>query len=73
MKNTEPNCYSRFKWVSPFCHGIALLAVACGPYFFPIIYWKFSALVFLYGLCRLVYMFICGLITIYRVTHIQDL
>lgn len=73
MENPEPNNYARFKWVSPFCHVIALLIVASGPHLFPIIYWKFTALVLLYGFCRLIYMFVCGLIIIYRATHVRDL
>jgi hypothetical protein len=73
MENTEQNNYNKFKWISPFCHLIALLTIITGPFLFPIIYWKLTTIIIFYGILRLVYMLVCGVIVIYRTLNIKDL
>lgn len=73
MEISEDNNYAKFKWISPFCHIMALVIVITGPFVFPIIYWNFFNIVILYGICRLIYMFVCGLIVIFRTMKINDL
>ena len=72
MENTEECNYDKFKWISPFCHLIALLFVITGPFLFPIIYWKLTIVITSYGILRLAYMFVCGVMVIYRTLKVKD-
>lgn len=72
MDTQEPNNYSKFKWISPFCHSLAILFLVFGSSLFPIIFWKINLGIFIYGLARLIYMFVCGLVIIYRAISVKD-